>query len=253
MTRGKSTELLDEAAIDILYQDFEKIRKTLVCPGTKTKYNQTGSVRLHGTNDKQNPAQPQFRCSKCRAIFNAITIQQVIKTQSEVPDQDNTSSMDLFDEVSLFDSQPQQMKYILDELQSQRKQLKQHATQFEELNQLREELTIAHDRIAELEKTNRQLKQQLKDQQSQHDQDYNNNEFPTLRTNIAPTTQNSTNSRWAHPLPTQHTKQPISQEKKQRRIEAAARLFQRPSDTHGFQYLYFLLLYIRSRTKSDHY
>ncbi|KAG2221452.1 hypothetical protein INT45_004993 [Circinella minor] len=165
-------------------------------------------------------------------------MQQIVQTHSEVATQSHDSSMDLFDEVDLIDSQPQQMNYILQELQSQRTQLQLHTTQFEELNKLREELTIAHDRIIELEKVNRQLKQQLKDQQSQDQKSLNEDFLPLQGTTTQPT-QNTTTSRWAHPLPTQQQKPSISPAQKQRRIEAAARLFQRPSAIYGFQYLYF--------------
>ncbi|KAI7858779.1 hypothetical protein BDC45DRAFT_497613 [Circinella umbellata] len=237
MTKSVPSMLLDEAAIGVLYTNFENMRQNLVCPGTKSKCKQTGTIRLHGKNESQTPSQPQFRCHKCKGIFNASTMQQLLKNISVSTNTD----MDFMDELSIFDSQPEQMNFIIKELQSQRIQLKQHQTQFDELAQLREELTRARQHITDLEETNRQLKEQLKEQsQKEGNILIHDTEFPPLsnRTPLPPS-QNSTASKWAQLPRPKYTEQQLSPEKKQRRIAAAARIFQQPSDTHGFQYLYF--------------
>ncbi|KAI7849395.1 hypothetical protein BDC45DRAFT_276212 [Circinella umbellata] len=66
--------------------------------------------------------------------------------------------MDFLDDLTSFDSQPDQLNYIMNELQSQKQQIEKHTSQFIELNKLREELESAHNKIAELEKTNKELR-----------------------------------------------------------------------------------------------
>ncbi|KAI7850936.1 hypothetical protein BDC45DRAFT_415964, partial [Circinella umbellata] len=108
------------------------------------------------------------------------------------------------------------------------------------LNQLRDKLITAHKRITDLEEINRKLKQQLHDQQLQGKlNDTQDLDFPPLTTQTFSPPQNSTASKWAKPLRPPTTQKLISPEIKQRRIAAAARVFQRPSATHGFKYLYF--------------
>ncbi|KAI9271568.1 hypothetical protein BDA99DRAFT_534058 [Phascolomyces articulosus] len=217
MTKPATTVLLSEPDIEVLYSTFENKRSTLICPGNKETCNQKGTMRLHGKNKGQNPPQPQFRCSKCTSVFNAFKMQQLLNSSSSVNDKTdldtNATDMDFLEEISSFDSQPEQIQFILKELQSQKEQLKQHTSQFIELNKLREELESAHIRIAELEEKNKELRQKLAQQTTKEkDSQVAEMDFPPL-TQHSPSSQNST--------------------------ATAARAFQRPSTTHGFQYIYF--------------
>ncbi|KAI9250592.1 hypothetical protein BDA99DRAFT_445011, partial [Phascolomyces articulosus] len=109
---------------------------------------------------------------------------------------------------------------------------------YTELQRLRQELEQANAQIGALEETNRKLRQQITNME-QNKQPEIDHEFPPLM-GVTQTTKhtNSQANQWAHPLRNRLKKAPVSPETQQRRIAAAARAFQLPSETHGFQYIY---------------
>ncbi|KAI7851203.1 hypothetical protein BDC45DRAFT_424584, partial [Circinella umbellata] len=194
----------------------------------------------YNKNKNINPPQPTFRCRTCTKTYSAVEmkklLEQLLQTQHTRNDTDSPE-MD-----GIFDSQPMlgepTMTQILQELQTQRKRLDQHDNMFAEIQRLTEELDLAKKHIETLEETNRNLRLQLSHGQS-NSQKEDNLDFPPLSPNntkyVPP---NSQDSKWAQPLRHHQQKPTPSATTQQRRLTAAARTFQLPSESHGFKYIY---------------
>ena len=86
-----------------------------------------------------------------------------------------------------------------------------------------------------MEAVEQRLLQQLEEKEQQ--QKLLDEEFPPLRPETQTANiQNSMASSWAHSISNKQPK--ATPEIQRRRLEAAARVFQRPTETHGFQYVY---------------
>lgn len=235
------TRLLTVPELDALNSLFDQKKKDFSCRnGVCSK----ATIRRHGTMKNTLPPQTHFRCHTCTKLYSAYEMYQLLNAPAVTPNNTGTTTNSSEDIAEMeFDSLSSQspndfMTQIMNELQTQRERLDQHDTMYNEIQRLQKELENAKAQIAELEETNRQLRQQVHPPPTarQLDQD----DFPLLSTSTQqiPST-NNTASQWSHPLPQRIRKPPISPETQQRRLEAAARAFQRPSETHGFQYLYF--------------
>lgn len=225
---------------------------------------------------------PVFFCSKCTKTLNHVVIynnlvtaplpdneistptlvmgeQERAETASDIPDvmqSDWSSQPDPEDQETTIQpltfehhaALPEFMQKLMNELNTQRARLDQHDQLYLEFQHLQQQLTEAHKRVAELEKANKELQQQLADQEHPRNtaagartltQDVN--DFPSLSTldpRPANTQNGLTGSIWNQPESIRILKRPPTSTSSARKQEAAARAFVLPSDNHGFQYIY---------------
>ena len=226
---------------------------------------------------------PVFRCTKCVKTLNHVVIynnlltalpdnelstptlmiddQEPAEIPSDLPDMTQSewsSQPDPEDQENALQALtfehhtalPEFMQKLMNKLNAQRSRLDQHDQLYSEFQHLQQQLTEAHKRVAELEKANKELQQQLAAQEHPRNmevgartltQDVNLNDFPSLSTSdFRPVnTQNPlTDSIWNQPERTRKLKRPPTAAPSARKQEAAARAFVLPSDNHGFQYTY---------------
>ena len=227
--------VLSIAELKTLDALFDKKRHLINCNNGQCAKSQ---VQRNNKDKTVDPPQTKFRCRTCTKIFTAYEMQQVLQ-RTEMADQiDTLSTQDMDFILPTQNNKEDTMTQIMIELKNQRERLDQHDNMYAEVQRLQQELDAANAHIKSLQETNRRLRQQLSgvDQGPQKETD---REFPPLPTATQlPKLTNSQASQWTHPLRTRQKKAPISTETQQRRIAAAARSFQLPSDTHGFQYVY---------------
>ena len=214
---------------------FDKNRHLINCNNGQCNKSQ---IRRNDKDKNINPPQTKFRCRTCTKTFTAYEMQQILCKIEEGETLDTPTTQDMNFMFSDANNQGDTMTQIMLELKNQRERLDQHDTMYTELQRLRQELEQANAQIGALEETNRKLRQQITNME-QNKQPEIDHEFPPLM-GVTQTTKhtNSQASQWAHPLKNRLKKAPVSPETQQRRIAAAARAFQLPSETHGFQYIY---------------
>ncbi|KAI7853448.1 hypothetical protein BDC45DRAFT_570222 [Circinella umbellata] len=208
----QSQSLLTAEEVIKLNNDFKKYRLSIPCPTGTCK---DISMAPNGFAPRQQPKQPRFKCRTCsKGNVTAAIMQKMINKVALEGHQQHPSPTDLEMEHETTNHDPissqfstETLHYIINELNSQKKQIERHETVFEEI----------------------QEKEQQKEQQETN--------FPPLRPTLhGDNIQNSMASNWAYHIRSKHPK-PLP-ETQQRRLEAAARVFQCLTDTDGFQYVY---------------
>ncbi|KAG2224391.1 hypothetical protein INT45_002930 [Circinella minor] len=221
----QSQSLLTAEEVIKLNNDFKKYRLSIPCPTGTCK---AISMAPNGFAPHQQPKQPRFKCRTCsKGNVTAATMQKMINKIALEGQQQHPPPADLEMEHETTNHDPtssqfstETLHYIINELNSQKEQIERHETVFEELCKTKEKLEEATRRINELEQIEQNLRQQLEEKEQQKEQQDTN--FPPLRPTLqGDNIQNSMASNWAHHI-----------------RKAAARVFQYPTNTHGFQYVY---------------
>ncbi|KAI9274765.1 hypothetical protein BDA99DRAFT_556159 [Phascolomyces articulosus] len=197
---------------------------------------------------------PQFRCTRCDQHLNHLQVKNIVndlvsKDMNQIPEQPQPPQHLQVQSMEISSNQPDLLQQILQQLEIHQQRLNEHDNIHAELAKLKSELEQANERSIELESINKQLSTQLHQQST-----------PTMEKNVAhknhigapatdsenlslSTSKHAPQNPWKNPTRTHQlrtaTQKRYLLNRKERQEQAAIRMFQPPSTTQGFQYMYF--------------